>query len=111
MKILSAFAGLLIASAGTSDARAAMFQVNGSDRTSVVMEGEIVSGDGERFSSYMADAAARGEAPETLFLNSIGGMLQDGAKLAKVVRKYRMTTVIADGDECSSICTYVFAAG
>jgi hypothetical protein len=46
-----------------------------------------------------------------LRLNSPGGLVSEGAKLADVVRYAKISTVVANGATCASACFIVFAAG
>lgn len=44
-------------------------------------------------------------------LNSFGGVVSSGRKLAQLIRKRGLATNVRDGARCSSICTLVFQAG
>ena len=72
--------------------------------------GKIELGDEERLR-----AALRGLPPGTrlagLTLDSPGGDLEEGMRLAAAVHDERLQTVVEDGAKCASACFIVFAAG
>jgi len=52
----------------------------------------------------------RGAGP-LVFLNSKGGLLNDGYKLGQTFKKYQVTTVITRGQLCASSCAIAFLGG
>ncbi len=47
----------------------------------------------------------------TILLNSDGGYVKYGMKMAKMIREYEANTVVAKGDRCYSSCTMIFLGG
>lgn len=75
------------------------------------MTGEIVEGDAERLRSAIKAANDTGKLLESIRLNSIGGNLLEGVKLAEIVRFAKMTTNVSSSAVCASACFLLFAAG
>lgn len=74
----------------------------------LVAEGAIDAGSADRLATELD---ARGEYVRTLSLNSPGGALQDAIAMARLVRKRKLDTEIADGALCASSCPLIFAGG
>lgn len=84
----------------------------------IELSGEIVAGDADRLAAFLRDQAGLpcledGYCPFSgvLALNSQGGSLEEGLRLAEVVRQHQLITYVADGAVCASACTFVFLAG
>lgn len=75
------------------------------------LSGEIVEGDAEQLKSAIKAANDAGKLLGSIRLNSIGGNLLEGVKLAQVVRVAKMTTNVGASSICASACFLVFAAG
>jgi len=94
---------------------AATITKSSKDLCVLALEGEIVPGDLSR----LVDIAARefsgvdGEssARDTICLNSPGGDVTEGVKLAEFFYKNGVGTVIDDGAECYSMCAIMFMMG
>ncbi len=79
------------------------------------LEGEIVSGDFSRlveiaakeFLGFDGESSAR----DTICLNSPGGNVTEGVKLAEFFYKNGVGTVIDEGAECYSMCAIMFMMG
>jgi hypothetical protein len=80
-------------------------------RIVVSMSGEITEGDTEAFKSAVKAANDVGKLVTSIRLNSIGGNLLEGAKLADVVRFAKVATNVGQGATCASACFLIFAAG
>jgi hypothetical protein len=108
-KLLASFVGAAsLAFACVPTASAAEFRQTGE---AILLNGDIVDGDAARlFVAYEAGRRS-GPAPIILVLNSPGGDVLPGAKVAEVTRTLGLSTVVAYDDNCSSICMLVFAAG
>lgn len=81
-------------------------------KVELIRDGRVVS-----FSGGVQEGAAQaidrviGEAPNvgTLLIDSPGGWLREGKKMAAVVKRYRLNTRVEN--ECFSACTLVLLAG
>lgn len=86
-----------------------------SDVCVLKLDGEIVAGDFERF-TQVAAAEFKGidgesSSADTICLNSPGGSVLEGVKLAKQFHKQGVGTVIPAGAECHSMCAIMFMMG
>lgn len=86
-----------------------------SDRCRILVSGEILEGDFERF-LRVAEAAFAGFDGESMSkdvvcLDSPGGSLSEGAKFARHFYKNGVGTVIDDAQECYSACAVIFMMG
>jgi len=82
-------------------------------RGSVIIQvsGSVVPGDGETFIGVLQKAAAAGKPVDSVQLNSKGGNLGEGAKLAAAIKLGKLATVVPSGAVCASACFLAFAAG
>ncbi|UIJ85268.1 hypothetical protein LZK77_16250 [Rhizobium leguminosarum] len=112
------FASSLLASAlavQLSPTRAAEVTKSTTDACVLRMEGQIVEGDLQRLTD-MAKGAFKGidgesSSHDTLCLNSPGGSVTEGVKLATFIYKSGVGTVIDQGEQCYSICAIMFMMG
>jgi hypothetical protein len=73
---------------------AAMKSIPGKQGSIIIqVSGGIVPGDGEAFLAALQKAAAAGKPIESVRLNSSGGNLGDGAKLATAIKLANLSTV------------------
>jgi hypothetical protein len=85
--------------------------------TIVVLSGELAEGDASRFRDILKTSAAAGKPVSAVRLNSRGGSLMEGVRLAAVVLREKkikgakIDTVIAAGATCSGACFIPFIAG
>jgi hypothetical protein len=77
----------------------------------IQVSGGIVAGDGEAFLGALQKAAAAGKPIESVQLNSSGGNLGEGAKLATAIKLAKLSTSVPSGAACASACFLAFAAG
>ncbi|TAV45366.1 hypothetical protein ELI30_27320 (plasmid) [Rhizobium leguminosarum] len=96
----------------TESARAAEVMKSATDICVLRLEGEIVDGDLARLKN-LASGNFKGidgesSSHDTLCLNSPGGSVVEGVKLADFIYKTGIGTVIDKGDECYSICSVMF---
>jgi len=77
----------------------------------VWISGEIVPGDSDAFSAAVKQANDAGKFVANVRLNSRGGNLLEGIKLADAVRFGRMSTNVGKDAACASACFFIFAAG
>jgi hypothetical protein len=80
-------------------------------RIAVSIVGEIAPGDSDAFSAAVKQANDAGKFVANVRLNSEGGNLFEGVKLADAVRFGRMSTNVGKDATCASACFFIFAAG
>jgi hypothetical protein len=80
-------------------------------RIVVSISGEITEGDAESLKAAIKVANDASKFVSSVRLNSIGGNLLEGVKLAEVVKFAKMATNVGQGATCASACFLVFAAG
>jgi len=73
--------------------------------------GQITAGDADAFTSELKHATAVGKPVETVQLNSTGGKLLEGVKLAGAIKEAKISTTVGQGAVCASACFLAFAAG
>jgi hypothetical protein len=74
------------------------------------LQGSIADGDEAVFQSFLEKP--RGTPLRVLYLESPGGRVLPGLKIAHAVRKAGLTTAVdAARSACDSACTYIFVAG
>jgi hypothetical protein len=97
---------------GTQASAATITSAPGRSGTIVIdIRGMIGSGDAEVFNQAVKRANDSGKSIASVRLNSPGGKLDEGAKLAFVIRFARIPTVVPPGAVCASACFLAFAAG
>lgn len=77
----------------------------------VVLDGQIAPGDTDQLNQILKSANDAGKLVSAIRLNSPGGNLVEGAKLADAVRYAKMASVVVKGAICASACFLVLAAG
>ena len=77
----------------------------------ITLSGQIITGDSDAFISEIQHAHAAGKSVENVQLNSGGGRLVEGVKLAAAVREAKISTSVDQGAVCASACFLIFAAG
>jgi hypothetical protein len=96
-------------------AQAATFTMPTKDICVVRLEGEIVERDFQRLQTIGAAAfkGSDGEssANDTICLDSPGGSVAEGVRIAEFFYQKGIGTVIDQGDECYSICAVMFMMG
>jgi hypothetical protein len=80
-------------------------------RVAIQIFGQIAEGDADVFISAVKQANAAGKVVDSVQLNSTGGKLLDGARLAAVIKIAKLSTTVAQGAVCASACFLAFAAG
>ncbi|WP_213737078.1 ATP-dependent Clp protease proteolytic subunit [Bradyrhizobium sp. dw_411] len=80
-------------------------------RIVISISGEIVPGDSDGLKAAIKVANDAGKFVSSIRLNSPGGNLLEGAKIADAVRFAKMATNVGQGATCASACFLVFAAG
>jgi hypothetical protein len=77
----------------------------------VQLSGRIDFGDADAFLSLVKGAEASGKVVDSVELNSAGGRLVGGARLAAAIKTSRIPTSVREGAVCASACFLAFAAG
>jgi hypothetical protein len=81
------------------------------NRTIVLLNGELAQGDASRLRDIIKGATSSGKPVSGIRLNSPGGSLLEGARLAAVIQIAKVATVVPSGATCASACFIAFAAG
>ena len=77
----------------------------------VILTGEIAPGDTDRLQQIIKTANDSGKIVSGIRLNSSGGNLLEGVKLADAIRFAKIASVVPKGSTCASACFIAFAAG
>lgn len=80
-------------------------------RITVAITGEITPGDTSAFTAIVKQANDAGKFVANIRLNSEGGNLLEGVKLADAIRFGKMSTNVGRNATCASACFLMFAAG
>ena len=80
-------------------------------RIIVSISGEIAEGDTDSFKAAVKTANDAGKLVTSIRLNSPGGSLLEGVKLAEAIRFAKVATNVGRGATCASACFLIFAAG
>lgn len=81
------------------------------NRTIVLLNGDLAAGDAGRFRDLLKASSAAGKPVSGIRLNSRGGSLVEGVRLAAVVQGARIATVVMAGATCAAACFVPFIAG
>jgi hypothetical protein len=81
------------------------------NKTIVVLKGELAQGDASRFEGIVKSSSAGGKPVGAIRLDSPGGSIREGVRLAAVIDKNKITTVIIAGAICTRECFIPFIAG
>jgi hypothetical protein len=81
------------------------------NKTIVLLNGELAQGDASRFKEIVKASINAGRPVSGIRLNSPGGSLIEGVRLAALIQKARIATVIPSGATCASACFITFIAG
>jgi hypothetical protein len=81
------------------------------NKTIVLLNGELADGDAGRLRDIIRGSASSGRPVSGIRLNSPGGSLVEGARLAAVIQNAKIATVIASGATCAAACFIAFIAG
>ncbi len=96
---------------GSASAATLTSSVSKEGKTIIALNGEIAEGDSDTLKALIKTANDGGRLVSGLRLNSPGGSLLEGVKLADVIRYAKISTIVANGANCASACFIVFAAG
>ena len=97
---------------GTPVSAATVTSVPGKSGSVVIeIQGRIGPGDADAFNQIVRRAVDSGKLVSSVRLNSTGGKLDEGAKLAFAIKFGKLATVVASDAVCASACFLAFAAG
>src|SRR5229473_7744688 len=80
-------------------------------RTIALLNGELADGDAGRLRDTIRGSTSSGRPVSGIRLNSPGGSLLEGVRLAGVIQNAKIATVIASGATCAAACFVAFIAG
>jgi len=110
-----AVCGLVIAGLALSPSIAAAAEITSSnlkdDTIEISISGNIAVGDAELLRTRIKAATDAGKQVASVRLNSEGGNLLEGARLADAVRSAKLSTNVGQDATCASACFLIFAAG
>lgn len=104
---------LLLITLAAPAAHAATLEPVDSPHCLARLSGQIVEGDSQKVLEALPGWKARAEFPRDLAvcLDSPGGSLLEGTRIAALVEENRIGTVIDDGAVCLSACSIIFMLG
>jgi hypothetical protein len=113
MRISTFFiAALIFAGAALSSKSATLTSyISKEGKVVVILNGEIAPGDTDQLQQITKTANDSGKIVSGIRLNSLGGNLLEGAKLADAIRFAKIASVVPNGSTCASACFLAFAAG
>ncbi len=104
---------VILLGSGSTTVHAADIRASNDELCGFKLQGEIVSGDYDRFANLIAHSKLDplDERSGTLCLKSSGGLYSEGLKIAELIYRSGVSTLIADGSQCFSACAIIFMAG
>jgi hypothetical protein len=81
------------------------------DATIIALHGDIEEGDADAAEALIKTVNDDGRLVSALRLDSPGGGIAEAVKLADLIRRAKLPTVVAAGSRCASACFIVFVAG
>jgi hypothetical protein len=113
MQLRRLILGLLGAAlAGNAAAASELTSVMTEDNATIIaLGGDIEDGDAAATEAMIKSANDDGRLVSALRLDSPGGSLAEAIKLAELIRRAKLPTIVAAGSRCASACFIVFAAG
>jgi hypothetical protein len=110
MRGVIAFA-CVVATCWTVSAADLTTTISRENRTIVLLNGALAEGDAGRLRDIIRGSVSAGRPVSGIRLNSPGGSLREGVRLAAVIVSARIATVIASGATCAAACFIAFIAG
>jgi len=108
--VLVAFSIMAITATDVSSAQLST-TVTKEGKVVVSLDGEITTGDADAFSNIVKVANSNNQFVSGIRLNSPGGNLAEGAKLAAAIKFAKIATVVPNDRQCASACFLAFAGG
>ena len=110
-KFLIATAAALIINAASANAATFGGYINNEGNAVITLDGDIIPGDSETFYNKAKQGNQQGYYISGIRLNSNGGAVSEGAKIAELIRTLKIATVVPNGKVCASACFIAFSAG
>jgi len=109
-------ASLIVLCFSISPVQAASFSIvvpKSGPTMGILLDGEIVSGDDERFAFAIATAERQYQDHRlrAVALDSPGGQIVEAMRMVDRIRRLGLVTVVPDGATCASACAVLFASG
>lgn len=105
------FFGLLILQSSGVQAATVTSYISKEGKAIIILNGEIALGDADQLALIIKTQNAAGRLVSGIRLNSNGGNLVEGVKLAELIRTAKIASVVPNGSQCASACFIAFAAG
>jgi hypothetical protein len=106
----AAFCALFVSSGVAAAATISSFPTK-EGKIVLVINGPIAAGDADQVAALIKASNDAGKFVSAVRLNSPGGNLAEGVKLADIIRTAKIATVVPNGSTCASACFVAFAAG
>src|SRR5438552_11981569 len=110
-RVYAALAILLMLSGSIASAASLTTSKSKSGSFIVTLSGEISLGDSDLLKVRIRKANDSGVTVSLIRLDSPGGSLLEGVKLADMIRFGKITTAVVGTSKCASACFIVFSAG
>jgi hypothetical protein len=104
-------ASVFVAAHSAANAASISSTISKEGKVVVSIAGAIAEGDADALRSVVKSANESGRLVSGIRLNSPGGSLAEGVRLAEIIRFGKIATVVANGATCASACFVAFAAG
>lgn len=98
----------LTAAQSVSGANFEILRLPGYDNVMIMMTGEVVEGDAQRFDDAVA---ALGGAHATLNVSGPGGLVNEALDIGAQVQEHRFATMVSAQTDCYSACALIWLAG
>ncbi|HEY8096253.1 MAG TPA: hypothetical protein VIE65_09235 [Methylobacter sp.] len=102
---------IFVASALSSQSATLTSYISKEGKVVVILNGEIAPGDTDQLQQIIKTANDSGKIVSGIRLNSPGGNLLEGSKLADAFRFAKIASVVPNESTCASACFLAFAAG
>jgi hypothetical protein len=106
-------AGLLALLIGVAPAAAAKLQYKECDNKAagcyvILIENDLTEGTAKTVADFVRENHV---TSAVVWLDSPGGLFDEGIAIARLVRQYNFETYVGDGWECTSMCAVIWLAG
>jgi hypothetical protein len=108
----SVFAFACVAAACSSASAAELTTtLSRENRTVILLNGELAEGDASKLRDLIRTSTNAARPVSGIRLNSPGGSMLEGVRLAGVIHNAKVATVVASGATCAAACFVAFVAG